>query len=875
MLEELADFAVNPNVLSTGLPGLDEVLQGLQPGDNVVWEVDRVEDYRPVAMPFREEARRRGRRLVYFRFARHAPLFDSEAAVEDYAMDPEMGFESFVTGILEMIERVGDKGYYVFDCLSDLAADWFSDRMLANFYQIVCPYVYELKTLAYFALLKDRHPVQATDVIMRTAQVVLEIFRKDQHIFMQPLKVFRRHSPTLYLLHAWEEGRFRPVTNSATITEIRAGLPQPWLDFSIRRPGVWTEMFQQAQQTLLAVGEGRAETAATETLLRRLLKMVATRDDRLLALAGRHLELGDVVGIMQRMIGSGLIGGKSLGMLLARAILRRANPIWSERLEKHDSFFIGSDVFHTYLVENGCWWLRRRPREFTGGGDLAEYFQRAAQARIKLLQGSFPDDVQEQFREMLEYFGQSPIIVRSSSLLEDSYGNAFSGKYESVFCASQGTPQQRLDAFMAAVRTVYASTMSQESLQYRLHHGLLDRDEQMALLVQRVSGEMYGRLFFPQVAGVGFSFNPFVWHEDIDPAAGFLRLVFGLGTRAVDRSDDDYTRLVALNAPLKRPDSRPDQALQHAQRRVDVLDLEANHPTSRDYAALVGALPADQQTLFSRDPAVQPVLDFERLVVDTEFIAVMRDLLKTVEEAYQHPIDIEFTANSLEDGRLRVNLLQCRPFQVKIKGEGGRVQFPEQQATSDRLLESRGPILGHSLATAIDRLIYVPPAVYSRLSMSDRYGVARAIGRVTLETKPGGAGIVMLLGPGRWGTSMPALGVPVSFAEISRAAVLGELTTMHEGLVPDVSLGTHFFNDLVEMDILYFAVSPNKDGHAFNEELLRHAPNRLLTLFPGAGRLVGSLWVVDAVDLAPSGRLYLNVDSMRQRLVCYRRIEPA
>jgi hypothetical protein len=427
-----------------------------------------------------------------------------------------------------------------------------------------------------------------------------------------------------------------------------------------------------------------------------------------------------------------------------------------------------------------------------------------------------------------------------------------------------------LEDFMAAVRTVYASTMSQESLHYRLHHGLLERDEQMALLVQRVSGEMHGRLFFPQIAGVGFSFNPFVWHEEIDPAAGFIRLVFGLGTRAVERSDDDYTRLVALNAPLKRPDSRPDQARQYAQRRVDVLDLESNHLTNREFSALVSALPAAVQKLYSRDPINAPIPDFEELLVETEFIPFMRELLRTVEQAYQHPVDIEFTANRLDGDGLRINLLQCRPFQVKIKGEGGRIQPPGEVRAGDRLLESRGPILGHSLATAIDQLIYVPPATYSRLSMSDRYGVARAIGRVTLEPRPAGPGVVMLLGPGRWGTSMPALGVPVSFAEISRASVLGELTTMREGLVPDVSLGTHFFNDLVEMDILYFAVSPNREGHLFNEDLLRQAPNRLLTLLPDAVRLVGALWVLDAADLAPAGRLCLNVDSMTQRLVCYR-----
>jgi pyruvate, water dikinase len=183
---------------------------------------------------------------------------------------------------------------------------------------------------------------------------------------------------------------------------------------------------------------------------------------------------------------------------------------------------------------------------------------------------------------------------------------------------------------------------------------------------------------------------------------------------------------------------------------------------------------------------------------------------------------------------------------------------------------SHGPILGHSLATAIDRLIYVPPEVYSRLPISERYSVARVIGRLTLEHAPGGTGVVMLLGPGRWGTSMPALGVPVSFAEISRVSVLGEIAAMHEALIPDVSLGTHFFNDLVEMDMLYFAVSPGKEGHQINQELLNAQPSQLLGLLPSAQRFAEVIRVIEAADLAPGGRLYLNVDSTKQRLVCYR-----
>ena len=117
---------------------------------------------------------------------------------------------------------------------------------------------------------------------------------------------------------------------------------------------------------------------------------------------------------------------------------------FTEVLEAHDSFYIGSDVFYTYLVRNGCWRIRRDQRSRAG------FLAGVGEARRRILAGTFPPAIVEQVVAMLEYFGQSPLIVRSSSLLEDNYGNAFSGKYESVFCANQGTPQERLQAFMNA-----------------------------------------------------------------------------------------------------------------------------------------------------------------------------------------------------------------------------------------------------------------------------------------------------------------------------------------------------------------------------------------------------------------------------------------
>ena len=127
----------------------------------------------------------------------------------------------------------------------------------------------------------------------------------------------------------------------------------------------------------------------------------------------------------------------------------------------------------------------------------------------------------------------------------------------------------------------------------------------------------------------------------------------------------------------------------------------------------------------------------------------------------------------------------------------------------------------------------------------------------------------MLVGPGRWGTSMPSLGVPVSFAEINTASVLCEVALMHEGLVPDVSLGTHFFNDLVEMDMLYLAIAPGREGHTLHEELIRQRPNQLAHLVPAAAQWAEVLWVVDSDPAKRGTSLLLNVDSMHQKGACY------
>ena len=232
-------------------------------------------------------------------------------------------------------------------------------------------------------------------------------------------------------------------------------------------------------------------------------------------------------------------------MLLARSIIENDEPDLFEKLEPHDSFYVGSDVFYTYIVENDFWHLRLSQRREDG------YFSLAEAVRERFLKGRFSPEMENQFRRMLEYYGHDPIIVRSSSILEDGFGNAFAGKYESVFCANTGTMAERLAELENAMRIVYASTMSLSALDYRKRRGLDRKDEQMALLVQRVSGSVYGDYYLPAAAGVGYSLSPYRFLASLDPRSGMLRLVMGLGTSAVDRTEGSYPRLVSLDQPEK------------------------------------------------------------------------------------------------------------------------------------------------------------------------------------------------------------------------------------------------------------------------------------------------------------------------------------
>lgn len=845
--------------VSTGLPGLDKALKGIVPGDNIVWQVDSINDYHPFVDAFCEFARRHHKKLVYFRFAKHNPLVGDDSYAEIYNVNPEAGFESFLAQIHNVIEKYGYGAFYVFDCLSELIVDWYSDQMLGNFFRLTCPYLYQLKTIAYFALLKDRHSFHAVNPIMETTQLFLNVHQHNRKLYIHPLKVQQRYSPTIHTLHEWSGDNFTPVTQSAIISEVMTSGPLSRVESATQNLGFWSSTFQNAEEILLQIRSGKVDAEKGKEIFEQLLRMAITRNEKLLELARKYLTLEDVINVRKRMIGTGLIGGKSVGFLVARAIMKKHDRRWVDLLEAHDSFFIGSDVFYTFLVENGCWWAHQKQK------NPATLYEGAEEARQRMLTGTFPEYIMEQFADILDYFGQSPIIVRSSSLQEDNYGNSFVGKYESVFCANQGPRQMRLEAFLSAVRTVYASAMSEKALAYRARRGILNLDEQMALLVQRVSGDQYGSFYYPQIAGVALSFNPYVWSEYIDPQAGMIRLVFGLGTRAVDRTEDDYTRIVALNDPTRRPETNFDDVIQHTQRQADVIDLDSNRLVSHDFNVIASGSSNLPSGIFVSEP--RNMLTFEHLLTKTSFVSDIREMLDVLQKAYDYHVDVEITANFFSNGSYKINLLQCRPLHVR---EGGSIaEIPDNIAENDVILEAHGAVIGFNRSIIIDQLIYIVPDAYGKLPVKERYIIANLIGKIINRQNNDKDKSIMLLGPGRWGTATPFLGVPVTFGHINKVCVLCEIVAMHEGLVPDVSLGTHFFNELVESDILYLALFPGQKGNFISKDFFDNSKNKLAEILPEEKKWENVVRVIEPADFLNGTTINLNANTFKQRVVCY------
>jgi len=591
--------------------------------------------------------------------------------------------------------------------------------------------------------------------------------------------------------------------------------------------------------------------------------------------AREYFTIRDLKEIYDRRIGRGKIGGKAAGMLLAYKIIQRE----SERhgvdvagcLAIPDSYFIGSDVFYDFHASNNLFpYMNQKYKS------LERMLEDYPAAFAAYLNSQMPDYVERALARLLERIGRAPLIVRSSSLLEDNFGKSFAGKYDSFFLPNQGAFEENLEALTGAIKKVYASVIRSEALIYRETVGLTDYDERMAVLIQKVEGARYRGYFLPAVAGVAFSKNPYRWSPRIRVEDGMLRLVTGLGTRAVERVDNDYPRMVALSHPTLRPEQSPGAVRRYSQHQIDVLDLHANAFKTMPVIDVLGADYPSLGAIMSLDRGdyVQPfanrplsmerhdlIVTFDRLLAHKPFVETMRGMLRVIEKAYGRPVDVEFAGDVIStypDLRFKVTLLQCRPLSVRQPEQ--RYLIPDN-IPPDTILFTANRQVPHGYANGIRYIVYVDPRVYAHIpDANTRFEIGRVVGR--LNQALAGAPFV-LMGPGRWGSSNAMLGVKVTYADIYNTKVLIEVAREDEGSVPELSYGTHFFLDLVEANIYPLPLYPDDPSTVYQDDFFTSAANALPQLLPADEAYAPYLKVID-VPAASGGRTLTIVMNAEQ-----------
>ena len=561
--------------------------------------------------------------------------------------------------------------------------------------------------------------------------------------------------------------------------------------------------------------------------------------------AVEHVEIDDFYEILDHIVYSpeslGKLGGKSTGLYLAKHILKRSAETLSDfgEIKVPKTWYITSDGLLSFLSHNNLNEVVEQKYK-----DINQVRMEYPHIIQTFKNSRFPTDIVQGLSMVLDDFKDQPIIVRSSSLLEDQMGASFSGKYKSLFLANQGSKQERLKALKEAIAEVYASTFGPDPIGYRAERGLLDFAEEMGIMIQEVVGTQVGDYFLPSFAGVAFSRNEFRWSPRIKREDGLLRLVIGLGTRAVDRTSDDYPVLIAPGQVGLRVNVTADEVVRYAPKKVDVINLKTNGFETIEIKQLLKKcgenIPAiekivsvyDGQCLrkplgraidFEKDDLV---VTFEGLVSETTFIPQLQQVMRLLEEKLQSPVDIEFAA----DGR-NFYLLQCRP-QSFMEGSGP-ASIPKD-LPEERIVFLANRFISNGKLPDITHIVYVDPESYEGLSsQADLLAVGCAVGRLN-KLLPRRRFILM--GPGRWGSRGDIrLGIRVSYSDISNTAVLVEIARKKGNILPDLSFGTHFFQDLVEAEIRYLPLYPDEHGTLFRESFLRDSPNILARLARACG----------------------------------------
>ena len=596
-------------------------------------------------------------------------------------------------------------------------------------------------------------------------------------------------------------------------------------------------------------------------------------------IAKEWFTVDDLLQIRRRKIGYGKIGGKAAGLLLAARILSSlADDALKASLFIPESFYLGSDLIYVFMSANGL--THWNDQKYKPAEQIFEDYPRIKE---EFQTGEFPPDILEKLLAMLDEIGPRPIIVRSSSQLEDNFGTSFAGKYDSYFCPNQGSRPENLRALTRAISLTFASTLKPDALLYRRSKGLQDYDERMAILVQAVQGEQFGRYFLPHGAGVAFSRNLYRWSPQIKREEGFTRMVWGLGTRAVERVGNDFPRLVALGHPTLQPDDLAEAIRHYSQQYVDLIDLEENklktlpiHSVLRpNYAPLRYLVEVEQEGFFTSLRVRLPEAEISRLAITfkeflrrTAFAARLSSILRILEENYHGAVDLEYTFHIPNPDALHpdvvISLLQCRPQSHLQSGIG---PCPPKEFPCEAVIFSTNFMVPQGYVKDIRFVLFVAPEAYFKLPTAEaRNALGRIIGRLNAEME---GKSYICVGPGRWGTANTDLGVYICYSDIFNAAALVEISGHGIGPAPEPSLGTHFFQDLMEAQIFPLAIFLDRPDTNFQRDFFYDTPNCIAEFVTVNEAQAECLRLIEVAAYKPGQHLELVMDDEKGQAVAF------
>jgi pyruvate, water dikinase len=605
--------------------------------------------------------------------------------------------------------------------------------------------------------------------------------------------------------------------------------------------------------------EGTILSSSAEKGLRvSLIRYFFSDQLNFIKIAKNHIKIEHYYDLIEKIVypsnSHGRLGGKSSGLFLAMKILNEVkdNPLLKQ-IKTPNTWYLTSDCMVTFIHYNNL------------EGVMEQKYKELDEINIEypniiqIFKNSFfPPEIERGLAMIIDNIGEKPIIVRSSSLLEDSLKAAFSGKYKSLFLANTGDKEERLDYLKDAITEVYASIFSKNPIEYRSEKGLLDFNEEMGILIQEVVGNRVGKYFFPSFAGVAFSENNFRWSSRISKEDGFIRMVPGLGTRAVDRLSDDYPIMISPGKPNLRVNISNNEIIKYSPKYIDLINMETKTFETVELLSVIKELgpqiPLIKQMIsinsdgYIKSPGSLIGIDFksddiitnfEGIFTKTDFIKQIRETQELLKLKIGEPVDLEFA----HDGK-DLYLLQCRP--QSYNNEYTPSPIP-QNINPEKIIFTADNYITNGYIPEVTHLIYVDPDSYNNINnLSDLQQIGKIVGKLNklLPKKQ-----FILMGPGRWGSRGDIkLGVNVTYADIKNTSVLIEIARKKGNYTPDLSFGTHFFQDLIEESIKYIPLYPDEGNIVFNNIFFSHSQNLLSQLLPEFSYLESTIKVIDIAD---------------------------